>query len=284
MDSFTVAWLLSPKTIRSRNYLPSARSFSTFVCLPDLPVSISQRWLSNNDWVKYSRPGQRKSIWIFAYRYLDVRDIARIHVAALTSAPEASVGRKRLVVSSPYHNDYKSIIELIEAKRPEIANRVIDPNKAPKYSPMITDLKRVEEVTGIKTDSYISLEDTYLDTVDSLLVQENIWRAKGFDISIPDAWCLHSRYFSNGFYHGGYNFQVFRFLQRISRSANLIWFYFLSFLCWYCDWNEGGWRHGMFLFILARTVLPFSGNIIVYFVILLHVIDPQTVFLSKFYL
>ena len=235
MDSFTVAWLLSPKTIRSRNYLPRARSFSTFVCLPDLPVSISQRWLSNNDWVKYSRPGQRKSIWIFAYRYLDVRDIARIHVAALTSAPEASVGRKRLVVSSPYHNDYKSIIELIEAKRPEIANRVIDPNKAPKYSPMITDLKRVEEVTGIKTDSYISLEDTYLDTVDSLLVQENIWRAKGFDISIPDAWCLHSRYFSNGFYHGGCKFSSVSFFAenfKIGRFYLVLFPFLFMLILW----------------------------------------------------
>lgn len=52
---------------------------------------------------------------------------------------------------------------------------------------MITDLKRVEEVTGVKADSYISLENTYLDTVDSLLVQENGWRAQGFTISIPDA-------------------------------------------------------------------------------------------------
>ena len=87
-----------------------------------------------------------------------------------------------------------------------------------------------------------------------------------------------------GFTTGGCNFQVFRFLQRISRSADFIWFYFLSFLCWYCDRNEGGlaswyvlvyfglngpslfgWRHCTVLFILR--------------------VDPQTVLLlSKFYL
>ena len=59
-----------------------------------------------------------------------------------------------------------------------------------------------------------------------------------------------------GFTTGGCNFQV------VCR-ANFIWFYFLSFLCWYCDRNEGGWRHSMFLFILARTVLLFSGDVIV---------------------
>lgn len=34
--------------------------------------------------------------------YIDVRDVARAHVAALTAKPESVVGRKRIVMSSPH--------------------------------------------------------------------------------------------------------------------------------------------------------------------------------------
>lgn len=46
------------------------------------------------------------------------------------------------------------------------------------------DIKRVEEVTGVKADSYISVEDTILDTVDGLVELEKAWVAQGYKIPV----------------------------------------------------------------------------------------------------
>lgn len=119
-------------------------------------------------------------------RYADVRDVARIHVEALTSPPESSVGRKRLIVVSPHALDFKAAVELIANKRPELKSRLIDAEKAPKFpNHLVVDLKRIEEVTGVKETSYIPVNDTILETVDSLLVQEKGWISRGHTISPP---------------------------------------------------------------------------------------------------
>jgi hypothetical protein len=47
---------------------------------------------------------------------------------------------------------------------------------------MALDLKRVEEVTGVKSDSYIPWQDTILETVDDLVKMEKDWASQGVSI------------------------------------------------------------------------------------------------------
>jgi len=90
-------------------------------------------------------------------------------------------------VASPHDLSYKTAIELIAEKRPELKDRLADANKAPKFplDRMALDLKRVEEVTGVKAGSYIPWQDTILETVDDLIKVEKDWASKGVAMEIP---------------------------------------------------------------------------------------------------
>ena len=117
----------------------------------------------------------------------DVRDVARIHVEALTSAPESSVGRKRLPIASPYDNNYRQAVEFVAEAHPELRDRLVDANTAPQFpvDKLPVDLKRVEDVTAVKVDSYHTWKETVLDTIDSLLALEKGWVSNGYKIEIP---------------------------------------------------------------------------------------------------
>lgn len=112
--------------------------------------------------------------------YIDVRDVARAHVAALNSPPESAIGRKRLPMASPHDLNYKKAHEYIAEKRPELKSRLVNINEVPIFplDRMIVDLERVEQVTGVKVDSYIPWQDTILDTIDALIKIEKEWAAK----------------------------------------------------------------------------------------------------------
>ena len=117
----------------------------------------------------------------------DIRDVARIHVEALTSAPESSVGRKRLPISSPYDGSYKDAVLFVADAHPELRDRLVDANTAPKFpaDKLLVDLKRVEDVTGVEVGSYYKWKETVLDTIDSLLAVERSWVSQGYEIEIP---------------------------------------------------------------------------------------------------
>jgi len=85
--------------------------------------------------------------------------------------------------------NYKTAVEFIGEKRPELKDRLVDANKAPKFpsDKMALDLKRVEEVTGVKSDSYIPWQDTILETVDDLVKMEKDWASQGVSVEIPVA-------------------------------------------------------------------------------------------------
>ncbi|KAF7976832.1 hypothetical protein HWV62_5522 [Athelia sp. TMB] len=121
--------------------------------------------------------------------YVDVRDVARAHVAALEAQPQSILGRKRIVMSSPHGLDLKAALEMIARERPELENRLVDLAKMPKYDSNIipVDLSRVDEVLGISPESYFSWESTILDTVDSLIALEKEWKSKGFSVEIPNS-------------------------------------------------------------------------------------------------
>jgi nucleoside-diphosphate-sugar epimerase len=119
--------------------------------------------------------------------YVDVRDLARAHVSALNSPPESVVGRKRLLMASPHDLNYKTMIDFIAEKRPELRDRLADGTKAPKFpvDRIILDIQRVEEVTGVKVNSYIPWQDTVLGTVDDLIKLEKDWVSKGLSVKGP---------------------------------------------------------------------------------------------------
>lgn len=119
--------------------------------------------------------------------YIDVRDVARAHVGALTSPPSSVVGRKRVVMSSPYGLSYKAAIELIRNQRPGLKDRLLNPLSAPKFprDDLPVDLKRAAILTGVEVDSYIPWEQTILETVDDLMRFELDWVSKGFYVQIP---------------------------------------------------------------------------------------------------
>jgi nucleoside-diphosphate-sugar epimerase len=118
--------------------------------------------------------------------YADVRDVARLHVLALSAPPTSQVDRKRLIFSSPYGFRYPAARDLIKEKRPELKERLIQAEpKDPGFDRIPFDFGRLEKVLGVKKEELKTFEETLLDTVDSLLELERKWEAEGLKIDIP---------------------------------------------------------------------------------------------------
>ncbi|KAJ7822628.1 hypothetical protein B0H14DRAFT_2828230 [Mycena olivaceomarginata] len=120
--------------------------------------------------------------------YIDVRDVARAHIRALSSPPTAEVGRKRIVFSSPHGWPHQKTLDLIAEQRPALKARLITASPTaqegtPDVLPM--DFKRVEELLGMKDEGFHSIEATMLDTVDALMEVEMRWRSAGHSIVTP---------------------------------------------------------------------------------------------------
>ncbi|KAJ7279463.1 hypothetical protein C8J57DRAFT_134419 [Mycena rebaudengoi] len=119
-------------------------------------------------------------------RYIDVRDVAQAHIRALSSLPTAQVGRKRIILSSPYGWPLKKTLEFIAEKRPELSNRLITGTPTPQpYDVLPMDFGRVEQVLGMAASDFHSVEQTTLDTVDALVAVEGEWRSSGHTIVTP---------------------------------------------------------------------------------------------------
>ncbi|KAJ7592594.1 hypothetical protein C8J56DRAFT_928987 [Mycena floridula] len=117
---------------------------------------------------------------------IDVRDVARAHVAALTSKPSSIVGRKRYTLVAPEVNSYAEALRFISEERPELRSRLADSTLAPNY----TEIPKVErenlaEVVGVASDSYKTWKETVLDTIDSLVTLEKVWKEKGLKFEMP---------------------------------------------------------------------------------------------------
>ncbi|KAG6811439.1 hypothetical protein H0H92_007354 [Tricholoma furcatifolium] len=116
----------------------------------------------------------------------DVRDIAHAHVLALTSPPTSAVGRKRILIASPHGFHPKAVLEMLAESRPELQSRLTK-NTSPEYpfdrTPI--DFGRVEEVLGMSKDDFKGVEETMIETVDSLIALEKQWVAQGHEIHIP---------------------------------------------------------------------------------------------------
>jgi len=96
--------------------------------------------------------------------YIDLRDVANLHIRALSSPPTSKVGRKRLVVGSPHEWDYHKTLELIKNKVPTLKERLINvrtDNEPPtmEMKRIPCDFQRIEEVLGMKTEDFRSFEE-----------------------------------------------------------------------------------------------------------------------------
>ncbi|KAJ7363923.1 hypothetical protein DFH08DRAFT_730192 [Mycena albidolilacea] len=117
---------------------------------------------------------------------LDVRDVARVHIAGLN--PLTADHPRRVPVISQYPNDWREAIRFISEARPELRARLADPSKAPVWTtPRAVDLAPVEKAFGIKLDSYKTWKETILDAVDRFIDLENQWKAKGLKFEVPTA-------------------------------------------------------------------------------------------------
>ncbi|KAJ7127956.1 hypothetical protein C8R44DRAFT_979451 [Mycena epipterygia] len=119
-------------------------------------------------------------------RYIDVRDVAKAHVRALASPPTAAVGRKRIVLSSPYGWPFQKTVDFIAAERPALKDRLITAKPEVLPSDVLpVDFGRVEQVLGMKISDLHTAEQTTLDTIDALVEVEDQWRSAGHAIDTP---------------------------------------------------------------------------------------------------
>lgn len=119
--------------------------------------------------------------------YADVRDVASAHVKALTAPPASQVGRKRLVLASPYDLDFVAARKLVEEKRPELASRWTRV-EVPRFETlrMPYRLERLEEILGMRKADFTPVEDTILGSLDSLVAIEKEWVDKlRYEVKIP---------------------------------------------------------------------------------------------------
>ncbi|KAJ7143525.1 hypothetical protein C8R43DRAFT_953966 [Mycena crocata] len=118
---------------------------------------------------------------------LDVRDVARIHIAGLN--PVTPDHPKRVPIVSPYSANFRDAIKYISDERPELRGRLADPSKVPVWPryQIDLDLKPVEKAFGIELGSYKTWRETILDSIDSFIAVEQQWTNKGIAFEVPTA-------------------------------------------------------------------------------------------------
>ncbi|KAJ7101363.1 hypothetical protein B0H15DRAFT_796180 [Mycena belliarum] len=92
--------------------------------------------------------------------HLDIRDVARAHIGALSSAPTAEVGRKHMVFSSPHGWQVDMIVVYIAEQRPELKSRLLTA-PPPGPSPLVAlpmDFGRLDKVLGMKAADFNAIE------------------------------------------------------------------------------------------------------------------------------
>ncbi|KAJ4489245.1 hypothetical protein C8R41DRAFT_920672 [Lentinula lateritia] len=120
--------------------------------------------------------------------FIDIRDVARAHILALNSQPSSVVGRKRFALKNPDQSNFRQAIELIATERPHLKDRLSPLLSAPKWPESKAepiDYARMESDLGLKRESLTSWTDTVLDGIDSFMVVENSWKAKGLKVTAP---------------------------------------------------------------------------------------------------
>lgn len=116
-----------------------------------------------------------------------MRDVAKIHIAALsTTVPNGSRPR-RVPIASPYPSDFVDAIQFIHDERPELRERLADPTKVPRWDSykLDMDLTPLEKSFEVPISSLKTWRETILDAVDRFIALEKVWTSKGFEFEVP---------------------------------------------------------------------------------------------------
>ncbi|KAF5366525.1 hypothetical protein D9758_008927 [Tetrapyrgos nigripes] len=122
--------------------------------------------------------------------YVDVRDVARAHILALSSKHQYP--QKRMMLKAPEKTSYRDAISYIGTRFPhlKVQGRLADREKAPteewvggdKW--LDWDVKTKEETWP---EGYKGWKECVGDTIESLLDMEKYWKSKGLEVSVSDA-------------------------------------------------------------------------------------------------
>ncbi|KAJ7643805.1 hypothetical protein FB45DRAFT_1020624 [Roridomyces roridus] len=161
----------------SRNHCSQA-GFEHIVPEPDFPS------FSTNGFVYQLLRSDNKN-YQYSPGILDVRDVARVHIAGLH--PLTKDHPKRVPVASPFQADPRDAIKYIADERPELRVRLADPSTVPVWPTykLDVDLRPVEKAFGTKLDSYKTWKETILDAIDWFVGIEKQWKSKGLEVEVP---------------------------------------------------------------------------------------------------
>ncbi|KAF7297489.1 Epimerase domain-containing protein [Mycena indigotica] len=161
--------------------------FTKYFPVPRTPSPRDTNWSTVGFWYQLLFPDG--AFLGMATTYIDVRDAAAAHVAAIgPNVPAtATAGRKRILVSAPNGWPATKLVEYIGKERPALKDRLLAHPEAVKTEAdvLTLDWARVETVLGLKKTDFHTTETTVLDTVDSITAIEDKWRADGHEIVKP---------------------------------------------------------------------------------------------------
>ncbi|KAF9265654.1 NAD(P)-binding protein [Marasmius fiardii PR-910] len=123
----------------------------------------------------------------FTGQYVDVRDVAKVHVSSLKSPTALSIGkRKEIAFISPHVINFGYAVSLLSENRPMLKDRLIM-GKAPlsKEDRLECEYETVDRVLGFRKDGFTDVEKTLLDTIDNYVKIESRWIEDGYTIEIP---------------------------------------------------------------------------------------------------
>ncbi|THU99565.1 NAD(P)-binding protein [Dendrothele bispora CBS 962.96] len=135
----------------------------------------------------YALINPKNEHWILSPGFIDVRDVARAHVLALSS--QYRYPQQRMLLKAPEPSSWKKAIEFLEARFPEIRGRLANKDEAPGDEWAKED-KALEWSVKTKDstwpEGWKSWKECVEDTIESLLDMENFWKGKGLEVRGPE--------------------------------------------------------------------------------------------------
>ncbi|KAH9846635.1 NAD-P-binding protein [Lenzites betulinus] len=114
-----------------------------------------------------------------AFFPIDVRDVARATVLALTTATGAAAGRKRILLY-PTAISWKEAAEALEAARPELKDRISNPARTEYPHPIPpTPVDNSKSLNVLKFGEFIDWKASMVAGVDALLEEEQKFAKMG---------------------------------------------------------------------------------------------------------
>ena len=163
---------MSNPTVDFTTIVPPA-IFGPFV--PHFPNSQNRTALGTNDFVYTlltgGPEGQNTYPPVAIGHMVDVRDVAKAHVQALSVSPVSAINKRLLISSGTF--TWKATADLIRTARPELASRLPSESaQAVMQTNAPMDVSLAAKVIGMSENSYIRWEDTMLATIDAVVAWE----------------------------------------------------------------------------------------------------------------